>query len=212
MENDRIQRGFEPFDIDARESQILGKGLRVKPLAPEEFSQEARELSDEVRALFGVKDLSGVPEMFAAMFKHPGVYRSQMQFGLELNKLGSLPARDRELAILRAAWLCRSPFEWGEHVEVGKQCGLTTEEIDRIPMGSEAEGWSVHDGAIVRAVEELVGDHMVADDTWHQLAQAWDDKQLIEFPALVGAYVLTAMIYNTMGFALLEGNSGLRRR
>src|SRR5262249_25653005 len=132
MPPDRIQTGFEAFDIDAREAQVIGSGQRIRPLSPAEFSDEAKALGDAVRTLFGVTDLSGIPDIFATMFKHPGIYRSQMQLGLELNKQGSLPPRDRELAILRVAWLARCPFEWGEHVDVGKRLGLSAEEIERI--------------------------------------------------------------------------------
>jgi alkylhydroperoxidase family enzyme len=198
------------FDIDAREAQVLGDGPRLAPMTQEEFTPEAWELSNAVRSLFGVSDLSGVPEMFAILFKHPGVYRCQMQMGLELNKNGSLPPRDRELAILRTGWLCRSPFEWGEHVAVGKKAGLSDEEIERIRHGSDAPGWSEHDRAVLRATEELMDDHMLSDETWAVLARSWSDKQLIELPALVGAYALTAKLYHTMRFRLLPGNTGLR--
>jgi alkylhydroperoxidase family enzyme len=211
LPTENIRTASEAFDIDAREAQVLGTGPRLSPMTPEEFTPEARELSDAVRALFGVSDLSGVPEMFAILFKHPGVYRCQMQMGLELNKNGSLPPRERELVILRTAWLCRSPFEWGEHVEVGKNSGLTDEEIERIRHGSAAAGWGEHDRALLRATEELIDDHTTSDESWTVLAQSWSDKQLIELPTLVGAYALTAMLYHTMRFRLLPGNTGLRQ-
>jgi alkylhydroperoxidase family enzyme len=208
----RIQNGSEDFDMDAREAQVLGNGQRIAPMVPSEFTEEAKELGDAVRRHFGVMDLSGVPDIFATMFKHPGVYRSQMQLGLELNKQGSIPPRDRELVILRVAWLCRSPFEWGEHVEVGKQCGISADEIDRVTQGSSAYGWREHDRALLSAVEELIGDHAIGDESWAMLVRDWSEKQLIELPALVGAYVMTAMLYNSLRFALLKGNRGLRHR
>jgi alkylhydroperoxidase family enzyme len=207
-----IRSGFEEFDIDAREAQVLGDGQRIAPMTPDEFTPEARELGDAVRTLFGVKDLSGVPDVFATMFKHPGMYRCQMQMGLELNKQGSLAPRDREMVILRVAWLVRSPFEWGEHVDVGKECGLSAEEIERIPHGSSAPGWDEHDRAVLRAVEELIGDYAIADETWAILTKALSEKQLIELPGLVGAYAQTAMLYNTLRFGLLPGNRGFRHR
>src|SRR5262245_8389695 len=36
----------------------------------------------------------------------------------------TLPPRDRELLILRTAWLCRAAYEWGQHVVFGRDCGL----------------------------------------------------------------------------------------
>lgn len=212
MPSDRIQTGSENFDIDAREAQVIGKGQRIAPLAPDRLSEEAKELADAVRTLFGDTDMSNVPDVFATLFKHPGIYRCQMQLGLERNKKGTLPPRERELAILRVAWLSRSPFEWGEHVEHGKKHGITDAEIEKITRGSSAPGWRRHDRAILRGVEELMGDYAVSDPTWAVLAESWNEQQLMELPYLVGAYVLTALLYNTLRFDLLEGNRGLRHR
>jgi hypothetical protein len=116
------------------------------------------------------------------------------------------------MVILRTAWLVRSPFEWGEHVAYGKRLGLTGEEIERITQGSCAAGWNEHDRAVLRGVEELLGDYAVSDQTWATLAKSWSEPQLMELPGLVGSYTLTAMLYNTLRFGLLEGNAGFRQR
>lgn len=39
----------------------------------------------------------------------------------------SLPPRDKEILILRIAWLCGSHYEWNHHVLVGKRVGLSIE-------------------------------------------------------------------------------------
>jgi alkylhydroperoxidase family enzyme len=146
------------------------------------------------------------------MFKHPGLYKGQMQLGLELNQHGKLPPREREMVILRTAWLVRSPFEWGEHVAYGKRLGLSSEEIERITQGSSAPGWNEHDRAVLRGVEELIGDYALSDATWATLAKTWSEPQLLELSGLVGSYTLTAMIYNSVRFGLLKGNDGFRTR
>lgn len=206
-----IETRSPPFDYDARERQVASGDQRIAPLAPEQFGPEAREIAASLQAFFGSKE-AGVPKSFATMFKHPGLYRGQMQLGLELNQSGKLPPREREMVILRTAWLVRSPFEWGEHVAYGKKLGLTSEEIERIAQGSAAPGWNEHDRAVLRGVEELVGDHAVSDATWAVLAKSWSEPQLMELPGLVGSYTMTAMLYNTLRFGLLKGNEGFRQR
>lgn len=206
-----IESGPAPFDFDAREKQVASGEQRIAPLAPEQFTPEAQEIAASLQAFFGSKE-KGTPKTFATMFKHPGLYRGQMQLGLELNQHGKVPPREREMVILRTAWLVRSPFEWGEHVGYGKKLGLSSEEIERITQGSSAPGWSEHDRAVLRGVEELLGDHAVSDQTWNVLAKTWSEQQLMELPGLVGSYTLTAMIYNTLRFGLLPGNDGFRQR
>lgn len=203
-----IRDGFVDIDIKAREAAVFGAGQRIAPIEPAEMDEPARVLSGEIRRVFGVHDNTEIPSLFRTMMKHPGVYRCQLELGIELNRNSTLPPRDRELAVLRVAWLCGSPFEWGEHVKVGKQCGLTAKEIDRVKHGSSASDWCDHDRAVVRAAEELIDDHLIAVPTWQVLARSLSEAQLIELPALVGAYAMTAMIYNSLGFGLLEGNAG----
>jgi alkylhydroperoxidase family enzyme len=208
---ERVQTGFEPFDTEAREKQVASGDQRIAPLKPEEFTKDAQDIYASMRSFFGSRE-EGVPKTLGTMFKHPGLFRGQMQLGLELNQNGKLPPREREMVILRTAWLVRSPFEWGEHVRYGKRLGLTSEEVERITQGSSAPGWNEHDRAVLRGVEELLGDYAVSDETWRVLAKTWNEQQLIELPGLVGSYTLTAMAYNTLRFGLVPGNNGFRER
>ena len=50
---------------------------------------------------------------------------------------------------------------------------------------------------------------MLSNETWDTLAQSWDDSQLIEFPMMVGQYVATAFVQNTLRIRLEDGNPGL---
>jgi alkylhydroperoxidase family enzyme len=206
-----VRTGAEPFDYAAREKQVASGDQRIQPLAPGQFTQDAQDVETQMNAFFGGRE-AGIPKTIGTMFKYPGLARSQMLLGLELNQHGKLPPREREMAILRTAWLERSPFEWGEHVRYGHAHGLTTEEIERITQGSSAQGWNEHDRAVLRGVEELLGDYAVSDATWATLAKTWDEQQLIELPGLVGSYTLTAMLYNSLRFGMVNGNPGFCAR
>jgi alkylhydroperoxidase family enzyme len=135
-----------------------------------------------------------------------------MDIGIQLLGKGLLSPRERELAVLRVAWLCRAPYEWGQHVEIAKRYAITAEEIERVTKGSTAAGWTEHEAAIVRGVEELLGDQMISDETWDVLARTWDERQLMEFPTLVGQYVSVAYSQNALRIRLNAGNRGLRHR
>ncbi len=198
-------------DIVAREADILGSPQRIAPLRQEEFTEEARALVVSVRESVGLKDHSKIPPVFGLMLKHPKLYRCQMDMGVQLFN-GAIPVRERELAIMRVGWLCRAPYEWGQHVIIAKRYGITTDEVDRVTHGSSASGWNAHEAAILRGVEELIGNQMISDATWNTLAATWNDQQLIEFPTLVGQYVATAYSQNALRIALSENNVGLRQR
>jgi len=200
------------FDIAAREAEIIGKPQRIAPLAPEEFDEAALDLVMAVRKSLGVDEMDEIPEVFGVMLRDPGLFRCQMDMGVQLLGKGSISKRERELAILRTGWLAQAPFEWGEHVDIAKRYGVTGEEIERVTIGSTAPGWNEHDRAILKAVEELLDDRMISDATWNELAKNWDERQLMEFPVLVGQYFTIAIQQNSLRIRLADDNPGLSNR
>jgi uncharacterized protein YceH (UPF0502 family) len=191
-----------PRDPGARTARTARRTLRVAPLADGELDEQQSEL------LRGVLVPGATQNIFRTLVRHPGLFRRWMPFGGKLLN-GKLPARERELAILRVGWLCQSEYEWGQHVPIGKRAGLTDEEIARIPGGPRAQGWSDLDSAILRATDELHEDSCIGDLTWERLSREYDEKQLIELVMVVGHYHLVSMALNTLGVQREEGVVGL---
>ncbi|MDH4016965.1 MAG: carboxymuconolactone decarboxylase family protein, partial [Actinomycetota bacterium] len=111
----------------------------------------------------------------------------------------------REIAILRIGWLCRSAYEWGQHVVIGKQCGLDDDDVRRIAEGADAPGWSPLEQAVIRAADELHGDAFVTDETWAALAEHYDTRQLMDLVFAIGQYNLVSMALNSFGVQPEEG-------
>ena len=109
----------------------------------EETDEQTSALLEEVR----LPNAEAV-NIFATLVRYPGLYRRWMPFAGKL-LAGKLPARDRELLILRSAWRCASSYEWGQHVRLAKQAGLSAEEIDSIATGPDAPGWEQFDRALL---------------------------------------------------------------
>jgi len=205
------ETGSIHFDIVAREAQVVGKGPRIAAVPNERIDEASRKLVNEVRASAGAGPVTVLPEYMRTMIKHPAIFRMHMEMGTVIFK-GLIPPRERELAVLRTGWLCKAPFEWGEHVDIAKRYGLTKEEIARVTAGSAAAGWSEHEAAILRGVEELIADHCLSDETWNTLAKSWDEPRLIEFLMMVGQYMTTALVQNSLRIPLAEDNPGLSYR
>ena len=206
-----IETGPIAVDIAARHAQVVGDGPRIQPVPQDQMDQADLDLTIAVRAGIGLTDHRVIPEYMRTMIKSPGIFAPHMQMGSAIFR-GALPPRVRELAVLRIGWLCRAPYEWGEHVDIAQRYGVSPEEVERITHGSSAPGWSELDAAIVRGVEELIGDHAIGDATWAVLARHWDEAQLIEFPMMVGQYVATAFVQNSLRMALAGDNPGLPYR
>jgi alkylhydroperoxidase family enzyme len=194
-----------------REAEILGKPQRIPPLALSEVEQDVWDVVNAIRAPIGLGPATELPGYTLLLARHPALLKGQFDMGAALFS-GRLPARERELAVLRIGWLLQAPYEWGEHVDISQRYGVTKEEIDRVTRGSAAPGWSEHDAAILRAVEEMLARQTVSDSTWATLAKTWDEQQLIEFPIVVGQYAGIAIVQNTLRVRLETDNPGLTHR
>jgi alkylhydroperoxidase family enzyme len=182
--------------------------LRVPPLPPEERDERTAELLDSLRVPGGDgRDMN----IFATLARHPRLLKRWSAFGGVLLYRGELPARERELLILRTAYNCRAAYEWGQHVRIGLDAGLTADEVAAIgtPEAAEDPGWSAGDATLLRAADELHADAHIGDDTWTALAATWTEAQLIELCMVVGQYHLVAFTLNSLGVQREEGVEGL---
>ncbi|KKM91076.1 hypothetical protein LCGC14_1232220, partial [marine sediment metagenome] len=103
---------------------------------------------------------------------------------------------------------CYAEYEWGQHVIIGKRCGISEEEIKKIIEGPDAEGWDLFDANLLRAVDELYLDSFISDSTWQKLSEKYNTHQLIDLVFTVGQYNLVSMVLNTLGVQLEEGVDG----
>ena len=165
---------------------------RLAPLAPEEWSDEQRELLTRGNP-------QRVLNVFATLARHPDLLRRWMPFGNHVLFKSSLPAREREMAILRIGWLCRSGYEFHQHTRIGKASGLSDDEIERLKHGPDAPGWTEAESALLRAVDELHADQFVSEGTWQRLSAHYDTRQLIDIVFAVGQYTMVSMALNSFG-------------
>ena len=121
----------------------------------------------------------------------------------------TIPARDREVIILRTAWLNRGDYIWGRHNIIGQEAGLTEQEISRVTRGDDAAGWSDFDAALLRAADELYTSRFISEATWTTLGERYTETQLREVVLIVGNYTQLSMFQNTLGAQLEPGIEGL---
>lgn len=175
---------------------------RLVPLPPERWDAHTRELLGGTIGPVGAMEDAppGRPlAILTTIAHHPTLLGPFLAFARTLALEAVLPRRSSELLALRAAWNCRSAFEWGHHALYGKAAGLSEEEIARIAAGPEAAGWDDADRTLLRAADELHGSQSLSDATWSALRAGHDEAQLVEIPFVVGQYTLLSMVANATG-------------
>ncbi|MFB7915560.1 carboxymuconolactone decarboxylase family protein [Streptomyces sp. NPDC056061] len=107
-----------------------------------------------------------------------------------------LPARERELVILRTAWRSQAAYIWAHHHAAALFVGLTETEIALVATEDTSE-WTLFESALLTAVDELHTGSVISDGTWKQLAERYSEEQFLELLALTGTYKTLAFILNS---------------
>lgn len=179
---------------------------RIEPVDLEGLSEEQRAALQPFADPANKVGAGRVLNIFRTLAHAPKALVAFLAWGnYVLSRRNSLPPREREMVILRTGWLCRSGYEFAQHRRIGKVCGLSDEEIERIKQGSDAEGWTALESAMLRATDELVQDHHVSDASWAALAPL-GDRGRMDLVFTVGQYTQVSMILNSFGVQLEEGD------
>jgi 4-carboxymuconolactone decarboxylase len=171
--------------------------------------QPVTDPSDEILELYergGMRAPDGSTlNIFATLANHPKLLKRWMVFAAHVMSKNTLSPRDRELAILRVGVLCRSPYEFGQHVVIAARCDISPTEIDQVREGPAHPAWTPLEAALLSAVDELHEHSRILDHTWATLAGAYSDEQMIDIIFTVGQYHLVSFALNSCGVELDEG-------
>lgn len=138
------------------------------------------------------------PAIFTTLGRGRGLFWGWLHFAGRLMPGGKLPRRDTELVILRVAALRGCDYEFSHHVRLGRRAGVTDADVERVKVGSEAEGWTPSERLMLRSAEELIATKDLSDQTWADLRSSYDERVLIELLLLVGHYDMLATTLMTL--------------
>ena len=176
--------------------------MRLEQLTKSELSAEQDALYDALiggllggtRSAAVITDDEGyVQGPFTVMLHHPTVGHPVQELGAVLRFRGSLSDRARELVVLVVAAHWQSDFEWWAHERIGRNVGLTDEEISALRTGAPLSLADPVDQAAFDAARALV-QRADLDDAEHARAHAaLGAEQLVEVTAIVGYYAMLAL-------------------
>jgi alkylhydroperoxidase family enzyme len=144
--------------------------------------------------------------IYKTLAHNPELYARWSPLGGFLLNGSSLPARHREIVMLRMGWLCQSEYEWAQHARIATStAGLTEPELHRIAAGPGAAGWTGFERTLLRMVDELRYDAMISDATWKALRLEYNEQQIMEALFTAAQYQLVSMALNSLGVQLDPG-------
>ncbi len=120
----------------------------------------------------------------------------------------TISPRQRELLVLRVAHVRGATYEWAQHVYQASVVGISPEDVARIRVGSDADGWAPLERALLSAADELLSGARIGEATYTELSKELDTQQTMDVVFTVGVYDVLAMVLRTFEVELDEDLRG----
>ena len=187
-----------------RRDGAYGCGMPDRPTAPRLEPLDPASLDEETQRLVPPDALN----IFRTLAHHPKLLKRWLVFGNHVLAKSTLPARERELVILRIGWRCRAEYEFGQHTGIGLAAGISDDESAALMKPLDDHPWSASDRTVLEASDELHDDQCISDATWTALKVRWNNQQLLDLIFAAGQYTLVSMALNSCGVQREDGVPG----
>ena len=128
-----------------------------------------------------------------ALAHSPNGLRAFSGLGTFIRHKSRLDPRLRELAILQVGYLARAPYEWSHHVKIGREFGVTDDDIRALIAETEGKSSKLEPLAklVLKAAREATNDLAVSEATLAALGKDLDNERIVDL-------VITISFYNAV--------------
>ncbi len=172
--------------------------VRYPPLPRDEWPAGAEDavnvLPEEMRPPPGSQI-----NVLSVLARRPGLLKQVLQLGMYFRFDSALDGRQRELLILRTAWLRRGEYELLRHARLARRLGFTEAELVAVTLGSTDPSWAAAEALLLRVSEEMCEHNALGDATFTALHAHYTDDQIIDVVFCVATYIMFATAYGSIG-------------
>lgn len=179
-------------------------GKRLRPVPRAEAPAEVQEIYKE---FFGDRDpvanpgtATGTPgDYWTTYALVPDILKMSRASLLAMLQPGrGLEPRFRELAILRAAIVGDSRFEYSQHLKVARMVGISEDKLAAIKGWITSSQFDAAERAVMAAADEMVGRNLIEDATFANLKRHFSDAQIMEIVYVVALWRMHGMIVRVL--------------
>jgi len=130
----------------------------------------------------------------------PGMAKAFHGVGGYIRNKSTLNPRLRELAILQVGWMEKSEYEFTHHVKIGKEFGVTDEDIRGLMAETEGKPSTLEPlaKAILRGAREMVRHLAMTDATFAEIRQHLSNEHMTDLVLTIAFYCAVVRVLATM--------------
>ena len=135
-----------------------------------------------------------------AMANSPNASRAMSVLAMYIRHKSKLDPRLRELAILQVGYLAKQPYEWSHHVKLGREFGVSDDDIRAIGEETAGRPTKLDDlsKTVLRAAREMTNDLAMSDATFAALEKALGREKVIDLALAIAFYNSVVRILGTL--------------
>ena len=130
----------------------------------------------------------------------PGMAKAFHGIGGYIRNKSTLDPRLRELAILQVGWMEKSEYEFTHHVKIGREFGVTDDDIKAMMAETEGKPSNLEPlaKAILRGAREMVRELAMSDATFAEIKQDLSDEHMTDLVVTIAFYCAVVRVLATM--------------
>ena len=130
----------------------------------------------------------------------PGMAKAFHGIGGYIRSKSTLDSRLRELAILQVGWMEKSEYEFTHHVKIGKEFGVTDEDIQGLFLETEGKASKLEPlaRAVLKGARELVRDIGMSAATFAEIKRHLNNEEMVDLVLTIAFYNAVVRVLATM--------------
>ncbi|SJZ76315.1 Alkylhydroperoxidase family enzyme, contains CxxC motif [Enhydrobacter aerosaccus] len=161
---------------------------RLPYLEPDQVAPEYRDM------------LKRNTNLHKLLVNSPDMARAFNGIGNFIRFKSKLDPRLRELAILQVGWMEKSEYEFTHHVKIGKEFGVTDEDIQGLMAETDGKPSKLEPlaRAILKGAREMVRNLAMSDATFAEIKQHLGNEEMTDLVLTIAFYCAVVRVLATM--------------
>lgn len=157
---------------------------RISRLDRSEVAPDIVDLYDKVFAQRG-----NVPNMFRVMAHRPEIFSTMQAHFAAVLHTGTVPARLKELIIVRTSQINRTPYCLASHTTLARKLGWTDEQLANLAVWAQRDDFTPAEKVAIRLAETVTRDaHALSDEQFAELRAYYSEGEIVELLCAIGLF------------------------
>jgi alkylhydroperoxidase family enzyme len=130
----------------------------------------------------------------------PNCRRAGLQMAMFIRFKSKLDPRLKELAIMAVGYLTRAPYEWSHHVILGKDFGVSDDDMQELINYLEGRPHKLDERAVlaIDAAREMTEDIAMSDKTFDALHGFLNNEEMVDLVVTIAHYNAMVRVLATL--------------